>query len=140
MADGKYPGAVPGKPLGAGCVRNLPWRVLQRENEANGAPSGIAHADDDRWFQKGDERQQVRLGASVYPARQNGRIHHPFFDAQDGVGQKDGRAAIALRRELYRYAGCGQQPLEIFVGLVVRLVAPATADEIADIAEILADD
>ena len=47
---------------------------------------------------------------------------------------------IALRRVPNRKAGRGQQPVEIFVGLVVRLVAPATADEIADIAEILADD
>ena len=39
----------------------------------------------------------------------------------------------------YRNAGCGQQSVEIFVGLVARLVAPAAADEIADIAEILTD-
>src|ERR1700751_5730477 len=41
---------------------------------------------------------------------------------------------------LYRNAGCSKQLVEIFVGLVVRFVATATADEIADIAEILADD
>src|SRR5947209_19319551 len=35
---------------------------------------------------------------------------------------------------------CGQQLVEIFVGLVVRLVAPAAADEIDDVTEILADD
>ena len=48
MADGKYPGTVPSEPIAAGGVRNLPRRTLQREVKANGAPSGVAHPDDDR--------------------------------------------------------------------------------------------
>ena len=48
MADGKYPGTVPSEPIGAGSVRNLPRRAMQREDEANGTPSGVAHPDDDR--------------------------------------------------------------------------------------------
>src|SRR5271155_4946251 len=140
MADGKYLGSIPSEPIEAGCVRNLPRRVSQPEDEANGPPSGVTHPDHDRRPQKGNERQQVLLGASVHPARQNGRIHRPFFDAQDGVGQKDRGAEIAPRRVPYCNAGCSQQLIEIFIRLVDRLVAPPTADEIADIAEILADD
>jgi hypothetical protein len=37
MADGKYPGTIPSRPIGACCVRNLPRRAMQREGEANGA-------------------------------------------------------------------------------------------------------
>jgi len=97
MADGKYSGAILSEPTGAGCMRYLPRRAMQREDEANGAPSGIAHPDDDRWFQNAKERQQVLLGAGVHPARQNGRIHRPCFGAQDGVGQRDAGAAVAPR-------------------------------------------
>src|ERR1700732_214450 len=80
------------------------------------------------------------LGAGVHPARPDRGIHRPLFDAQNGVGQKNRGGVIALRRVPNRKPGRGPQPVEIFVGLVVRLVAPAAADEIADIAEILTDD
>ena len=36
MADGKYSGAIPSEPTGAGCMRYLPRRAMQLEDEANG--------------------------------------------------------------------------------------------------------
>jgi hypothetical protein len=56
MADGKYPGTIPSKPIGAGCEQNPPRRAMQREGEANGAPSGVAHPDDDRRLEKRNKR------------------------------------------------------------------------------------
>ena len=56
MADGKHPGTIPSKPIGAGCVRNLPRRAMQREDVPNGAPSGIAHPDDDGRLERRNKR------------------------------------------------------------------------------------
>src|SRR5215468_933582 len=40
---------------------------------------------------------------------------------------------------LYVNPRCGQQPIEVFIGLVVRFVAAAATNEVADIAKILTD-
>src|SRR5215471_8417841 len=79
------------------------------------------------------------LGASVDPARKNGPGHRPLLDAEDRVCQEHGSRDVALRRMLYRNPGGAQQPVEIFIGLVVRLVPAAATDEVSDIAKILAD-
>jgi len=127
-------------PTGACGVRNQPGRGIQPEYLAHRPPSGAAHCDDDRRAQKTNKRAQVPFGASVDPARQNGPGHRPFLDAEDRVRQEHRSLDVALGWMPYLNSRCRQQPMQIDVGLVVGFVAPAIADEITDIAKILAND
>src|SRR6266851_3656791 len=112
---------------------------MQCEGLAHRSPPATAHADHDRWLQVAKQREQMSLGAGTDPARPDRRAHLPFFDAQNRVGHEYRRFPIGVRWVCYVNARRGQQLLQIFVGLVVRIVAPTVADEIADIAKILAD-
>src|SRR5215472_17420988 len=140
MADRENLGRVSGKPVATGRPRNETRGISQCEDAPHRSPPGIAHPDDDRGSEIADERPQVLLAAGIDPTRQNGTVHRPFLYAKDRVGQKDGRLAIPLRWVCHGNAGGRQQFAQILVGLVVRRVAPAIAHEIADIAEVLAND
>lgn len=83
--------------------------------------------------------KQVFVCASIDPARANRSIHPAFFDAENGVGQKHRCVAVKFRGVGHTEPGLPEQSLQIAVGLVVRIVAASVADEVADIAEILAD-
>jgi hypothetical protein len=99
VADREHPGLVLRNPTEAGGAGNQSRRVVQGEAASYGTPSGVAHPDNDLGPQKANERQQVLLGAGIHPARQNGRIHRPFFDAQDGLttsGSKSNSAQLLI--------------------------------------------
>src|SRR6266568_892674 len=81
----------------------------------------------------------MALGAGTDPARPDRCAHLPFFDAQDRVGHEYRLLPIRVGRCCYANARRSEQLLQIVVGLVVRIVAPTVADEIAHVAKILAD-
>src|SRR5215472_15505352 len=140
MADRENLGRVTGKPVVTGRPRNETRRVSQCEEAPHRPPPGIAHPDDDRGSQIADERAKVPLGTGIDPARQDRAVHGSLFNAEDRVGQKYRRLGVARRRMLYSQSCLEKQLVQIFIRRVMRLVAPAIAHEIADIAEVLAND
>src|SRR6516165_1967733 len=140
MADRENLGCVSGKPVVTGRPRNETRRISQCEDAPHRPPPGIAHPDDHRGSQIADERAKVPLGTGIDPTRQDRAVHRSLFDAEDRVGQKYRRLGIARRRMLYPQSCLEKQSVQIFIRRVMRLVAPAIAHEITDIAEVLADD
>ena len=139
MADREDAGFVRRDPRQTGGMRYALGRVLQCEYLAHRPPSATPHPDNDRRSQIANQRAKVLVGASIDPARPYGSIHRAFFGAENGVGQKHRRVAVELSRLGHIEPCLHEQFSQIVVGLVVWVVAAAVADEIADIAEILAD-
>src|SRR6266851_6863289 len=139
MADGENAGLVRCNPGRTGGIRNALGRFCQCEYLAHRAPSAIAHPDHDRRLQVAHQRAQMLFGAGADPARTNSGVHRTLLDAENGVRQKHRCGPVELRRLGHAEPGLDQQLAQIVVGLVIRLVMPAIAHEIPDIAEILAD-